>query len=51
MTVLAALVVGVGGTLAVERTLLSPNAADDVADICGGTVVSADVGPVTEHPN
>lgn len=49
VTVFAALVVGVGGTLAVERTLLSPNATDDVADICGGTVVSTDVGPVTRN--
>ncbi|MEU8786193.1 hypothetical protein [Streptomyces sp. NPDC048637] len=49
VTVLAALVVGVGGTLAVERTLLSPNATDDVADICGGTVVSTDAGPVTRN--
>ncbi len=49
VTVFAALVVGVGGTLAVERTLLSPNTTDDVADICGGTVVSTDVGPVTRN--
>ncbi|MFE1171229.1 hypothetical protein [Streptomyces sp. NPDC058773] len=49
VTVLAALVVGVGGTLAVDRTLLSSNAIDDVADICGGTVVSDDVGPVTRN--